>query len=266
MRIARLLIGLTLLGVAAAFPYGPLFPWSPWKPGYAHIASTRGDVYYDSSRALPEVYRRLDSLIAEAETFHGFQARSRITVVVCANWGQFTRLAPQIRGRGVGAITLATGTAIYVTPKLDERGFDHAEFLRHELSHAVLHQNQTLVAAYRSANTWMFEGLAVSFGRQNAYRTREEFVAWTREHELDTLLDPERRDAAFDIRMAYTAWRYFNEHLKATQGAAYRRFLSLAMVDPTAWRPAFAQAFGIEFAPAVKAFRHDVAEGRWKDF
>src|SRR5437899_270554 len=49
MNWARVRRGAFFSGVLVfllAFPYGPLFPWSPWKPGYEHLALQRADIYW----------------------------------------------------------------------------------------------------------------------------------------------------------------------------------------------------------------------------
>ena len=36
-KVRRALLLLSLVLLLAAFPFGPLFPWSPWKPGYERL-------------------------------------------------------------------------------------------------------------------------------------------------------------------------------------------------------------------------------------
>jgi hypothetical protein len=252
-----------ILLVLMVFPYGPLFPWSPVKPGYDHLALARADVYYPVGTQLDPAYRRLDEYIGASETYHRLKAPKRICVVACNAWTSFVRFLPQYRGsRGVGAVTLATGTVIYVSPRLMERGLDVGEFLRHELSHATINQNQTLTAAYRFGDAqWLCEGIAVAFGDQKAYYTREQFLTRARgEKDLRAAIDPLRRKEAFEIRYAYQAWRYFNEFLMARDRAAYQRYLLAVMEDPRKWREAFAPAFGIRFEEAIELFQVRISQ------
>ena len=95
------------------FPYGPLFPWSPVKPGFEHVALGRADVYYPSGAPLDPAYLKLDEYLAESERFHQMKAPARLCVVACGDWASFGRFLPQHRSsRGVGAVTLVTGTVI----------------------------------------------------------------------------------------------------------------------------------------------------------
>jgi hypothetical protein len=246
------------------FPYGPLFPWSPVKPGFEHLALQRADIYYPSGMTLDPAYRRVDEFIAESERFHWLHAPARISVIACGDWTSFGRFLPQHRGsRAVGAVTLATGTAIYVSPRVTERGFDVGEFLRHEISHATIHQNQKLLSAYRLGEVpWLVEGIAVAYGKQKAYYTLDEFVTRARrEKDVAWFVDPARRSEVrgiFDMRYAYTAWRYFNESLMARDRAAYQRYLRAVMDDPRKWRECFAAHFGLDFAGALARFEGEI--------
>ncbi len=248
-----------------AFPYGPMFPWSPWKPGYVHTPLSRADIYGPAGVTLPEPYRHVDEYIALAEIFHQLKISKRILIVGCANWSDFSRFHPLI-GKP-GAVTLATGTVIYVTPRITERGFDHGEFLRHEISHAVLHQNQSILNALRIGRgdqQWLSEGLAVWFGDQKTYNTRAQFLDYARSKPLAGLIDPMRRAPDFDIRYGYVAWHHFNEYLVATKGrAAYQSYLLACMARPGGWRGQFPASFGDTFDAAIENFERALRTNTW---
>ena len=256
-RLRRGLFFSSVLVFLLAFPYGPLFPWSPWKPGYEHLALQRADIYWPTGTVLPRAYRQFDELIAQTEQFEQLECTKRITVVECATWGQFRRLMPHMSTRAVGAITLATGAQIYVTPKLDERKLDHREFLLHELGHALVNQHQTLVGAMRFSNIdWLSEGIAVANGKQKAYLGFNEMRSRARREPLRPVIDPDRRQGTLDLRFAYPVWRYFNEYLMTAFGRdAYQRFLMAVAADPTGWRERFQQVFGRSFDDEIESFQ-----------
>jgi hypothetical protein len=131
-------IAILVLVTPWAFAYGPLFPWSAIKPGYREVALQRADIFYPNGRSLDPAYLQVDHYLAEAESFHKLSAPYRLKVIATANWDDFHRFSPLTPGRGIGAATFATGTVIFVSPKLAERGFDYGEFLRHEISHAIV--------------------------------------------------------------------------------------------------------------------------------
>ena len=243
-----------------AFPYGPLFPWSPWKPGYDHLTLQRADIYWPTGTMLPEAYRQFDNLIAETERFEQFDCTKRITVVECATWAQFRRLMPHISTHAVGAVTLATGAQIYVTPKLDEMKFDHLEFLLHELGHALIHQHQSIPDAISFVKIdWLAEGIAVANGKQKSYLSFAEMRSRASHEPLTPVIDPDRRvelKGPLDMRFAYPVWRYFNEYLITQCGReAYHYFLQAVAADPTRWRDKFPQMLGRSFSDEIQAFQ-----------
>lgn len=258
-RAVLLLLG---AGVVLAFPYGPLFPWSPVHPGYQLFSSARADVYYPAGTELESAYREVDRHVAWAEEFHRLKLPRRVTVIACRNWGDFQRFLPVGLGRGVGAATLETGTVIYVTPKLDERGFDKNEFLRHELSHAILNQNAGLRNSHRMGpQAWFYEGIAVACGQQKAYLTREEFEARARTTDLRTVIGPELAELPKpgDFRFFYVAWRYFLEDQVRREGRdRFQGLIDGFLKRPREIRAVFHEVYGEPLERAVERFQASV--------
>jgi hypothetical protein len=253
--------------VALAFPFGPLFPWSPWKPGYQHLAFARADLYYPAGTMPPRAFLLLDQDIAEAEAFHGYTAPSRIRVIFCRNWGDVHRFLPHLWGRAIGGAALETGTVIYISPRVAERGFDHREFVRHELSHTVLHQNQGLLYAFRTSHAEsFFEGLAVSFGRQKAFVSTTEALDWIRVHDVKPVFDPGERESgrARNMRLNYTVWRLFVDYLRDVGGqATFARLLGETMKDPDGYATHVASAYGATLPSMLGRFQEAVQKGTW---
>lgn len=243
-----------LLFVLVLFPYGPLFPWSPIHPGYESIHLQRADVIYPAGWRLPEPYYKIDSLIAEAEQFHRLAMPHRLTVIASRSWEDFHRFVPHLRGHGVAAVTLLPGRVIYVTPRIGEKGLNITEFLRHELSHAALNQNQSIWNGYKMTQQgWISEGLAVSFGQQTAYLSRSEFLSRARVEDLGGVIG---HKGAGDIRFAYVLWRYFLEDLVKTHGRdEFQRFLTAYINDPDHFREIFHREYGMEVSTAAAEFQ-----------
>jgi hypothetical protein len=239
---------------------GPLLPWSPVKPGYTHFILHRADIYYPAGTTLEEPYQQMDSLIAEAEAFHQLKMPDRISVIAPRTWTDFHLQTPWQGGNAIGALTLATGTVIWITPKIAEKRFDTAEFLRHELSHAILDQNMTLWRAHKmSGQTWLFEGLAVDFGRQKAYLSYDEFRLRARTASMAPVFD----GRSVDMRFNYVAWRFFIEHLIHTRGRVlFQDFLLRVMQDPDRARALFPEFFGLSFEDAIREFRTESFENK----
>jgi hypothetical protein len=248
--------GAIVVLIAGAFLFGPLFPWSPVKPGYTHYTLHRADVYYPAGTTLEDAYQQIDSYIAEAEKFHRLKMPDRITVVAPGSWGDFRRHAPWQQGTAVAAITLQTGTVIYVTPKIAEKHLDTGEFLRHELSHAILDQNMTMWRGHKlNGQPWLWEGLAVDFGRQTSYMTDAEFVARARTQPMAPVFNGDGTDMRFD----YVAWRDFLQHRINLSGRdRFQEYPLRVMQEPDQARALFPEFFGLSFDAAVEEFQASV--------
>jgi len=254
--------------VALSFPYGPLLAWSPIKPGYNHLALQRADIYFSAGEQLSPDYQEIDRMMNDAEEFHHLKFQTRMKVIACKDWGSCARYMPWMRVRGVGGVTLATGDVIYLTPQLKERNLSTAEFLRHELSHALISQNTSIRNSLKLTDqAWFSEGLAVSFGRQVAYLSRAEFLAKAKDVEMAVYLDPERIDRSlpgWSIRFAYPAQRYFLEYLKVRFGGErFQQFFLGYIATPDEYRKIFSDAFGLPFADAIGEYKRAIRDGKW---
>jgi len=245
-------LAIVILAIAAVFLYGPLFPWSPLKPGYTRFKLHRADVFYPTGTALDDSYQHVDSLIEEAETFHRLKMPDRITVIAPRTWTNFHWQAPWEKGP-VGAITLQTGTVIFITPKIAEKQFETGEFLKHELSHAILNQNMTLWRGHKmNQQPWLYEGLAVDFGRQRSYLPEKEFISRAQTEPLA----PAFNGGNPDMRFNYVAWRYFLEYIIRTQGRdKFQDYLLRVMQEPDSAKSLFPEYFGISFDGAIQQFQ-----------
>jgi hypothetical protein len=254
--------------LAMAFPFGPLLPWSPLKPGYHAISYASADVYFGGADDQLGDYGDVERMMRDAEAFHRMKYLRRVKVIACKSWGDCERALPCLRVKVLGGVTLDTGDVIYITPKWKEKNFSLAEFLRHELSHALLSQHTTIRKSLKmTEQAWFSEGLAVSFGDQNAYLSRAEFLERAPKEDLAKFIDPELMDRsgpAWDARFAYPAQRYFLEYLKGRFGAdRFQDFMVKYIDGPDNYRNLFDEAFQISFADAIKQFSQAIKTGQW---
>lgn len=268
-RLAMITLGILILATPWAFAYGPLFPWSVIKPGYETLELKRADVYYPTGAKLEAAYRQVDEYLSEAERFHRLTFHRRIRVIACANWSDFTRFSPTTRGRAVAAATLETGTVIYVSPKIAERRLDLAEFLRHEISHAILHQNTRLLPQLRLRHrTWFYEGVPVWFGRQQAYLTQPEFLQRAKTADFARLFAFDANawsPPALDMRFAYVAWRDFLDYLVQQRGrGAFHQFFDSIREDAAQFEESFAVAFGKPMPEMIADFQQAIRSGAYQ--
>lgn len=265
-----------LIGAAAslfflllmAFPFGPLLPWSPIKPGYSEARYARADVYFNQNEPEPEDYRQVDQMMAEAEAFHQLKFHRRVKVIACKNWSDCQRSWFWMNVKPLGGVTLGTGDAIYITPKLKEKNFSITEFLRHELSHAIISQNSTIRNSMKMTDqAWFSEGIAVWFGHQTSYLSQAEFLEKARTVDLTKVIDPaqmDRESPDWSWRFAYPAQRYFLEYLKQTEGAdRFQQFLNQYIHDPDNYQKQFRDVFQQSLSDAVRKFEQAIRSGQW---
>jgi len=236
-------------------------PLSLVHPGYTELTLSRARVLYPNGVALPDAYRNADAWIAEAEAFHELPAPKRITIVLCRNWSDFHRFVPWLSGNLLAGVSLATGNAIYITPRVDERHLDHGEFLRHEISHTVLAQNASAIRTYWAPQRypWLYDGLAVWFGRQRAFVTQAEFFERAPRLGVAAAILPSAKYGGSDLRFGYIAWRNFLDYLDQTHGhATFIAFVHEANQNPKNIDPLFQSAFHVSFPTAVTEFESAV--------
>ncbi len=264
----HVILGLIMLAFLAAFPWGPLFAWSPVHPGYRHVRFSSADVLYPDGAALDPAYREIDRYVALAESFHEVKCVKKIRVVVCRNWSDCVRFATPFLGRPL-AVTIPTGTLIFITPKAAAFRADIGELLRHELSHAVLKQNRSLVSVlHMRKQPWVSEGVAglvaemgtTAPGRQSISLPKKEFLprAKTEELWLSFAAVPQK-----DWRFSYTAWVCFwNRQIERNGKATFLRFERACFSDPQGCRSSFGDVYGTDLRSAVEAFQAEVRSGR----
>ena len=260
---------LAVLAFLAAFPWGPLFAWSPLHPGYQLAQFSRADVLYSDSAVLDPGYREVDRYVATAESFHELRCSRKIRIVVCGDWSDCLRFgAPFLMGQRPLAVTIATGTVIFVTPNAAFTA-DIGGLLRHELSHAVLNQNRSLVSALRMLRQpWVSEGVAgvvagmgvTAPGRQLASLPEPAFLSRAASEDLWPSFSG---TTSKDWRFSYTAWIYFWDRQIAQSGkATFLRFERACFSDPEGCRKAFADVYGTDLRKAVQEFQAEVRAGR----
>jgi hypothetical protein len=269
MNWKRTILGMFALAFLAAFPWGPLFAWSPVHPGYQQTRFSRVDVVYADATPLDPAYREVDRYVAVAESFHELKCAKRIKVVVCGNWNDCLRFAaPFLVGQRPLAVTAPTGTVIFVTPGADGWA-DLGGLLRHELSHAVQNQNRSLLSVFRMLRQpWVSEGVAgvvaangvTAPGRHLVSLPEAEFLSRATTEDLwDSFAAAPQKD----WRFSYTAWIYFwDRQIELGGKATFLRFERTCFADPEGCRNTFAGVYGTDLRNAVSQFQAEVRSGR----
>jgi hypothetical protein len=263
------ILGLFMLALLAAFPWGPLFAWSPLHPGYRQVRFSRADVLYPDSRVLDPGYREIDHYVATAESFHQLKFSKKVKVVVCRNWNDCLRFAaPFLMGQRPLAVTVPTGTVIFVTPRADGWA-DIGGLLRHELSHAVQNQNCSVVSVLRMLRQpWVSEGVAgvvaarslPAPGLHLASLPESEFLSRAKTEDLWSSFAAASQK---DWRFSYTAWIYFwDRQIERNGKSTFLRFERACFYDPRGCQSIFADVYGTDLRSEVDQFQTEVRSGR----
>jgi hypothetical protein len=263
------ILGLIVLAFLAAFPWGPLFAWSPVHPGYRQVQFSRADVLYPDSLVLDPAYRDVDRDVVVAENFHELKCSKKIKVVVCGNWNDCLRFAaPFLMGQRPLAVTVPTGTVVFVTPRA-EGWADIGGLLRHELSHAVQNQNRSLVSVLRMLRQpWVSEGVAgvvaaegvTAPGRHLVSLPESEFLSRARTEDLWPSFTPQPQK---DFRFSYTAWIYFWDlQIERSGKPTFLKFERRCFSNPPSCPSTFAAVYGTDLRRAVEDLQAEVRSGR----
>jgi hypothetical protein len=255
------------LAVLTAFPYGPLFAWSPIHPRYLKAHFTRADVLYPEDRPLDPAFDDVDKDVALVEGFHDLKCSRKIRVVACRDWSDCRRFAPYLGGQRPVGITLPTGTVIYLTPSIGTT-VDIGGVLRHELSHAVLNQNRSVVSVWRLLKQpWFSEGVAgvtaslgvPAPGRYLIAIPAADFIARARTEDLWPSFDLVQQK---DWRFSYTCWEFFWKRQIEWRGKeAFLRFESNCISNPDKCRSNFADIYGVSLHKTVEEYQSDLRSG-----
>ena len=145
---------------------------------------------------------------------------------------------------GGHACTIQTGTVIYIRPSIRETTYppqinvegrnmtlgppavdthrDITGFLKHELSHAILYQNTSVLKALR-VKRWVEEGVAVYFGNPHHYYHGSEFRTLAIDQGgffnlLDDHSEPKSIPKEIKYYFMYGAFHEFMNYLIQTYG------------------------------------------------
>ena len=202
--------------------WGPLFPWNSVKPGYKKIKSSKATIFisgFDKDR--DRVAYNLDKIIREEEVFHGLEFKKNFRIIILGKESNMKRYLPWIKGSGY-SVSLGFLNTIYIGPNARISPFGTEVFLKHEMSHLLIHQNTSSgrnnMEMLRQG--WLTEGLASYFGGPHYY-DKEHFVElWTKKGlQFNSLYmgNPHEMDRN-TIRLKYTYYRFLIEFLIETYG------------------------------------------------
>lgn len=263
---------LLLFAVSHASTRGPLFPWSPVRPGYAAETFPGATVVYPRRSGMPDAYRRADRILADVARANRLAFREPVTIVVTDDWTLFNRgglLRWDRRPLPVLGAALQTGTVVYLSPLALEPGRDREAVLRHELTHALMFQQMPLPRTFALVRLdWFEEGLAVHAGNSGDYLDDASWARLARHpgYRFGPAGDPELRRVPVEMRGSFrlAEYRVFIQYLVEIRGPGrFFAFRDDVLRDPEAVDRAFVRSFGAGFAEVVAGYEQAVRAGAW---
>jgi predicted transcriptional regulator len=148
------------------------------------------------------------------------------------------------------------------------RARQQAEKARNKVLSHLISQNTTIRNSLKLTDqAWFSEGIAVWFGDQKAYLSREEFLEKAKTADLTKVIDPARMDREspdWSARFAYPAQRYFLEYLKQTHSAdCFHNFLVKYIHAPDDYQKLFTETYQQSLTDTVRQFEQALRSGEW---
>jgi hypothetical protein len=254
--------------------WGRLVPYSPLIVGFESKALERATIYYHDRQALPESIDSIGEYMSQLEALHALSYQRKVDVLFCASEDEERRFG----GTTVRAITYPPYGRILISEKLRRESCagdkPFADFLKHELTHALIDQNISVYRLLRFFPEWLSEGLAVysanQFGR-GGYCTREEVIMLLRQglfYKPEWFVGSFRRTpkeaAAFPVEnrmyFAYSEYGMIVDDLIKTYGKDKFRSYLHTLLKTGSHDEVFQQSFGLPFDQYLEAFKARIVD------
>jgi hypothetical protein len=236
----------------------PLFPWSPIKPGFQKIPSTKANVYIQNITSADSIVYELDQILADEEIFHQLNYEDRVTIIIIDPKTSMKRFAPWLKGSGY-SVSLSMLNLIYIGPIARQSSFGIKTYLKHELSHMLMDQNTSFGKALKMHEQgWLLEGIAQYFSGHHFY-SRSEFIALSKTNQINfsSLREQNPLDMSFpNLKLNYTYYQLFVDYLVNRYGLEYlQNFIKFYIEEPDSYRELFETIYGSELDTILDAFK-----------
>ena len=175
VKISILLIIATMIGFSIySFLFGKLFPYSPIVIGFTKYELQNTIIYIEKGNTFKKLHD-IDSLIPTVEDFHKLIFKKKPTIFLFAHEETYAN-----RSISKARFCAFYNGNIVVSPWAQKEAVDGLIsmeiYLRHELSHSLLHQHAGIIHASQYPK-WLLEGIAVYSANQMGtswYPSKEE--------------------------------------------------------------------------------------------
>lgn len=238
--------------------WGPLFAWSPIKPGFQKIPSSKANIYIQNMTSSDSIVFHIDTILDEEETFHKLSYQKKCTIIIVDPTTSMKRFAPWLRGSGY-SVSLSMLNLIYIGPTARRSSFGIKTYLKHELSHMLMDQNTSFRKALKMHEQgWLLEGIAQYFSGHHFYSPWEFVeICKSRQISFGSLREQNPLEMSFpNLKLNYTYYQLFIDYLVNQYGlAALQDYIKLYIEAPESYREMFGTVYGSELDSILDAFK-----------
>ena len=252
------IIAIVVIVIVTLLFRGPLFPWSPVKPGFTKIESSRVAVFINKMSDKDSIVYEIDNILLQEEEFHDLTYQDDIRIVVLDKESSMKRFLPWFRGSGY-SVSLSMANVIYIGPSARRSVHGIEPYLKHELSHMLIGQNASPKKALKiHRQGWLTEGIAEYYSGHSFY-TKDEFLRVCQARNTDftsLLIDNPMTMPIQDIRFKYTYYKYFIEFLAESHGMPkLRAYLKKYLNEPERYIDIFDEVYAVDLDTLLSEFR-----------
>jgi hypothetical protein len=266
---------LTTIGVIVLYflcTAGPLFAWSPIKPGYETFSAKTYTVYYPAGTELPEYYKSLDTYLAETSEQFTLPLKQHIRLIR-TDKSSLQKYLPWMKTDGLGGVALQTGDVLYISfEQIAEREFNEEEYLRHEVVHLMHHQNSNMVNAFNAGKvTYLSEGVPFYAGGPRFF-SRDEFIKNVKKAKLEETTEGDAiytadafaaldEQSAERYKISHMLYGEFIGYLIATYGQEkFNAFNHEYLKTPSIHRQLFEEQYGKKLEVVLQEFEEKLLQ------
>lgn len=248
---------LILMNVVFYLFWGPLFPWSPIKIGYATIEGSKSTVYIDDMSDRDSIVYQIDEIIREEEKFHDLSYKDNFRIVILNEESNMKRYVPWLKGSDY-SVSLSSLNLIYIGPNARKSQWGIGPYLKHELSHLLIGQNTTLEKALKiHEQGWFAEGIAEYFSEHGFY-TKNELLQLIKMGKLSISTLKEKNPLNMskkELVLKYSYYRFFIEYLVDNYGTnKLQKFLKSYINNPEGYKTIFYEVYNTEIDNTLKNY------------
>ncbi len=252
------IIAACTLGLLIYLFWGPLFPWSPIKPGFQKIPSSKANVYIQNMLSSDSIVYLIDQILEDEQVFHQLNYVDRVTIIIVDPKTNMKRFAPWLKGSGY-SVSLSLLNLIYIGPTARNSPFGISTYLKHELSHMLMDQN----TGFRKALTmheqgWFLEGLAQYYSGHYFY-SRAEFIEICKSNQIrfNSLREQNPLEMSFpNLKLNYTYYQLFVEYLVNQHGLQLlQEYMKLYINEPDNYQELFSVVYGLDLNTILDSFK-----------